>query len=152
MKYLFDTNTVSDLFSEDSAEFDSINARLSSLKDEDQIFVSVLTVYELEYGYANALDSAKQIVRNKIDRMLTNFGVLDLHPEGAGLFGEIKKKVVESRNLKKDQAKKHTVDIMLVVTALLESCTLVSSDKIYPDIQRLYSDFKYQNWLIIPSY
>ena len=147
MRYLLDTNTVSDLYNEGQKDFHKLNKQLAVLADNDQIYISVLTLYELEYGLANAEDSQKEYFREQITKTQRDFQVLQLKTEGASLFGEIKKKIVEIRNLQRKAARKHTTDIMLATTAMLEACTLVSADNIYPQIYDLYPQFQYQNWV-----
>ena len=54
MNYLLDSNTVSDLYNKASLQHGSVRNRLAALTDKDNVYVSVLTLYEMEYGYANA--------------------------------------------------------------------------------------------------
>lgn len=59
MNYLLDSNTVSDLYNRSSPQHNVIFERFSTLTDVDNVYVSVLTLYEMEYGYANAPDDKK---------------------------------------------------------------------------------------------
>jgi predicted nucleic acid-binding protein len=56
MKYLLDSNIISDFHDEFSSGHPKISGKLTSLTDTDRIYISILTLYELEYGWANALD------------------------------------------------------------------------------------------------
>lgn len=46
MKYLLDTNIVSDLFDEESPSYTQTQNKLRLLQDEDEVYVSVLTLYD----------------------------------------------------------------------------------------------------------
>ncbi len=74
-KYLLDSDTVSDFYDKYSSGYPHIYLMLSSLQDEDRVFISILTLYELEYGYANASDEKKSILRQKITEAQQDFKV-----------------------------------------------------------------------------
>jgi predicted nucleic acid-binding protein len=59
MKYLLDTNIVS-YFSDPGSPFHSATIkRFSALDEEDRVFISVLTLYETEYGIVYAAEEKK---------------------------------------------------------------------------------------------
>ncbi len=147
-KYLFDSNTVSDFYDKDSDGYAKICEKLSALKNTDEVYISILTLYEFEYGYANAPDDKKSVVRKKIEEAQQDFEVLPLSQKGAKLFGVLKKSIKYSRKLNKENIKKHNIDIMLVATALVENCILVSADSIYIEIKRFNSKLKLENWVV----
>ncbi|MCK5522834.1 MAG: PIN domain-containing protein [Thiomargarita sp.] len=120
---------------------------LSSLEDTDEVYISILTLYEFEYGYANAPDEKKTVIMKKIEEAQKDFEVLPLLKEGSQLFGVLKKAIKDSRKLNKESVKKHNIDIILAVTAMVENCILVSADSIYVEIQRLNSKLILENWL-----
>ena len=145
-KYLFDSDSISDLYDQSSKGHLKIFEKLSSLKDTDDVYISILTLYEFEYGYANAPDEKKIAVRKKIEDTQKDFEVLPLLSEGSKLFGVLKKAIKDSRKLNKESVKKHNIDIMLAATAMVENCILVSADSIYVEIQRLNSKLILENW------
>ncbi len=146
MNYLLDSNTVSDFYDEESLSHHRILRKLGSLDDEDQVFISIITLYEQEYGYSNAPDNKKRAIRKMIEHAKKDFIVLPLAKEGARIFGKLKKQLVDERKLKKENAKKHNIDIILASTALIHSCVLVSSDGIYRDLNELEPNLTTQNW------
>ncbi|RLC07822.1 MAG: hypothetical protein DRI57_25220 [Deltaproteobacteria bacterium] len=148
MKYLLDSNIVSDFYDKFSAGYLGIYANLSSLKDTDSVCISILTLYELEYGYANASDDKKSILRQKITEACQDFKVLSLSLNGSRLFGELKKSLKDYRGLKKENIKKHNIDIMIAVVAVTEGCILISDDAIFHDLQKLNPDLRLENWLL----
>ncbi len=146
-KYLFDSDTVSDLYDQFSDNHLKLFEKLSSLKGMDKVYISILTLYEFEYGYANAPDDKKNVVRKKIADAQQDFDVLPLSLEGSQLFGVLKKFLKDSRRLNKENIKKHNIDIMLAATAIVENCILVSADSIYLEIQKFNSKLELENWV-----
>jgi len=146
-KYLFDSNSVSDFYDKSSDGYTKICEKLSSFGGTDEVYISILTLYEFEYGYANAPDEKKIAVRKKIEDTQKDFEVLPLLSEGSKLFGVLKKAIKDSRKLNKESIKKHNVDIMLAATAMVENCILVSADSIYVEIQSLNPKLALENWL-----
>ncbi len=146
-KYLLDSNSVSDFYDKSSEGYTQICENLYSLENTDEVYISILTLYEFEYGYANAPPDKKTAVRKKIEDAQKDFEVLLLPKEGSQLFGVLKKAIKDSRKLNKESVKKHNIDIMLATTAIVENCILVSADSIYVEIQRLNSKLILENWL-----
>jgi predicted nucleic acid-binding protein len=52
-KYLLDTDIITYLEEKDSPFHASVKSRLSSLSDVDEVYISVLTLYEMHYGIAS---------------------------------------------------------------------------------------------------
>ncbi len=50
MKYLLDTDIVSYLADKNSPFHEPVRDRLSEAGDDDQVCVSILTLYEIEFG------------------------------------------------------------------------------------------------------
>jgi len=148
MKYLFDTNILSDLYDQQSKHRSRITKAFQQIID-DEIYVSVLSLFELEYGYANAPEDKKKIQRNVIDSIKNIFSILPITEEHATNFGEIKKAIKDLRGISNENIKKHNLDFILASVAITEGCILVSSDQIYKDISRFQSDFKYENWISV---
>ncbi len=63
MRYLLDTNTISELYDIDASHHSAILGHLGALTDKDRVCISILSLYELEYGWANAPDEKKSAVR-----------------------------------------------------------------------------------------
>ncbi len=148
MKYLLDSNTVSDFYNHQSEDHAKIYERVSSLQETDNLYISMLTVYELEYGYANAPELKREAVRQKIEEAKQLFGILPVPLEGAPLFGRLKKQIKDARRLTKENIKKFNVDIMLATTTVIQGGVLVSADTLYSEIQRFCPELKVENWLI----
>jgi predicted nucleic acid-binding protein len=147
MKYLLDSNIISDFYDPLSVGHPQIYRCLTQLTVNDRVFVSILSLYELEYGFANAHEDYKPAIRRKIQETQQDFEILPLSHQGAQLFGELKKALQVKRSINKENMKKHTVDLIFATEALVHQCILVSEDKIYRDVQLLNPEFKYETWL-----
>lgn len=89
MKYLFDTDALTFLYDDQRQEHLHVITKLESLKNTDLLFVSVLSIFELEYSYANAEDSLKrQQIRNTIDDIKNSrfITLLPLEAESARIY------------------------------------------------------------------
>ncbi len=147
MRYLLDSDIVTDLYDKSAANHPSIIARLASLDDEDEVCISILTVYEFEYGLANAPADKKEAVGKKIIEAQNDFEVVPLSADGAKRFGNLKKALRDRRSLTQEGAKKHNIDLIIAATALAAECTLVSGDAIYRELQAGHPDLRLDSWV-----
>lgn len=69
MKFLLDTNIVSKLYDKTAAGHLEIRKRIATLNESDELAISVLTLYELGYGLANAPEDKKDVVRQKVEQV-----------------------------------------------------------------------------------
>jgi predicted nucleic acid-binding protein len=148
MKYLFDTNIISDLYDTSTKQHLTIIERLNTLSDLDSLAISIVTLYELEYACANAPDDKKVIIRNDINHLKANFEVAPLSIVSAEMFGVLKKQFKDSRMISKENIKKHNIDIMLASCAICDNYTMVSADKIFPVLKQFYNGLYVEDWTI----
>lgn len=146
MRYLLDSNTLSDLYEISSPAHSKILSRVASLSEEDSLSVSILALYELEYGLANARAEKKPVLRQRIKNVQARFSIFELSLDAAQIFGRLKKALVDSRGLKDKARKSHNVDIIIAATAVAESCVLVSADSLFRDLQALEPSLQIENW------
>ncbi|HYO12528.1 MAG TPA: type II toxin-antitoxin system VapC family toxin [Thermoanaerobaculia bacterium] len=146
MTYLFDSDTLSDFYETTSPDHPGIIRRIASLGGEDTLSISILSLYEFEYGYANAAETKKPVLRQRIVNASTRFRVLGLSLEVGRLFGKLKKKLSDARRLTEKGRRYHTVDLIVAATAIAESYTLVSSDSLYGDLCELEPSLKLEDW------
>lgn len=146
MRYLLDSDTLSDFYETRSPDHPGIIRRVASLGPEDVLSVSILTLYEFEYGYANAAEAKKPVLRRRILNAPTRFRVLGLSLEAGRIFGELKKKLSDARRLTDKGRRYHTVDLMIAATAITESHMLISSDSLFGDVNKLEPSLRLVNW------
>ncbi len=147
MRYLLDSDIVTDLYDRSAANHPSIIARLASLDDADEVCISILTIYELEYGFANAPADKKEAVGQKIIEVQSDFEVAPLSADGAKRFGDLKKALRDRRSLTQESAKKHNIDLIIAATALAAGITLVSGDAVYRELQASHPDLRLESWV-----
>ncbi len=82
MKYLLDSNTVSDLYEDATVASHAIVSRLEPLSDTDEVYVSILTVYEFEYRFAKAPTTLKPRIREQITAIRQDLALLPLSETG----------------------------------------------------------------------
>lgn len=148
MKYLLDANTISELYDTASSGHAAISRHVRALTDQDQVFLSMVTLYELEYGWANAPENKQPDIRQVIEDVQTDFGMLRLSAESAKVFGALKKIIKDSRSPSKDNMKKFNVDLMLASSAITAHCVLVSADRLYEELRRYYPALQVENWTV----
>jgi predicted nucleic acid-binding protein len=148
MRFLLDSDSLSDLYEPDTSGHAAIGPRFASLQGSDQVFISILAIYEAEYGCANAPESKKASIQKWILEIQEDFEVLPLTLEAARLFGSLKAGLSRIRRLSSKGSKLHSIDIMLAATAIAENCTLISGDSIYADLQKADPMLRVENWLV----
>ncbi len=148
MNYLLDSNTISDFYDKDSANYPKILNKIAHLKNTDKVAISILTLYELEYGLANAPEYKKSIIEQKIIEAQIDFAVFPLSKKGAKLFGSFKTAIRESKMLNKENMKKHNIDLMIAASAIVEDCILISADTLFPEIVNIDQRLKLEDWTI----
>lgn len=146
MRYLLDSDVLSDFYEQTAAGHKAIVSRILSLGPADSLAVSVLALYECEYGCARASPEKRGVIRGRIDDALRSFEVLPLSAVGSRLYGSLKARLVVARGLSKKGGKAHSIDLMLAATALAEGCTLVSGDGIFSELQKLDEALQVENW------
>ena len=125
MKYLLDSETISSFYNEADEHYEDINSKIMSLSD-DEVYISVLTLYELEYGRANAPDDKVSMLRDRTQLAQSDFIILAVPLMGAELFGELKKGLrdhwglQEEDEAKQKNIKRYNIDLMLASTAIAQ--------------------------------
>lgn len=151
MKYLLDTNIVSKLYDRSAEGHLRIREKIASLSEPDELAISVLTLYELGYGLANAPEDKRDVVLQKVDQVQEDFRLLPLPSEGAPIFGKLKKALKEKRSLTREGAQKHSVDLLLATTCLVGNWTLVTADAIFEDLRTCEPQLVVDDWLDLPA-
>ncbi len=151
-KYLLDTCAINALKKPYAEGHIQHVRKLGSLDDDEKILVSILSIYELEYGASHTpnLQLANE-TRQAIQSIRDEFEIISIPTEGGEIFGAFKELYKEwessTWNKKRLGTKaiiKHNVDI--ATTALIEGAILVTNDTIAPIIQEICSQFRYEDW------
>ena len=149
--YLLDTNIISYLTDHNSPHRSKIKNKFLSLSKNDNVCVSIITLYELSYGlhtYNNTKES-KNIFENGIKFIKDYLDIYPLGVEEVDIFGKLKANYKQSTGITQKANKKNDLDFLIMATAINHDVVLVSNDKIFEDIAELNSNLKIENWLNI---
>jgi predicted nucleic acid-binding protein len=148
-RYILDSNFLGTLEDSDSPEYKEIFRKLSSLPDEDEVCVSIISIYEYYFGIFNAPDESlsQQLLKTK-DTILELFTILPLTLKSAELYGKIKNAYKKQTGATRAGMRKHNVDFILASTALEQQAVIVSKDNIFSKIQEFEQGLQVENWAI----
>ncbi|MEO5327831.1 MAG: type II toxin-antitoxin system VapC family toxin [Magnetococcus sp. THC-1_WYH] len=148
MRYLLDTNMVSVFYDRTNRQHENIFNRIKNLNHSDNLYISVLTLFEFEYSFSCCSDEGKRTsIRNTINKIRTIFNKIEISDNEAKIFGEIKALIKKSTGTTPNNMQKYNIDIMIGSSAISNSCVVVSGDKIFERISQLYRPFNFENWL-----
>jgi predicted nucleic acid-binding protein len=147
-KYFFDTDTLNSLVRKDSQHHKKVINKILSLKGEDELFTSILSLYEMEYGVQHSKEEYKALAKKAVHAVIDNpnLTVLPLTERGAEIFGELKQAYQQNLTLGKKAIQKYNIDFMIASIAIEIEGILVSGDGVFKDIQDFRTDFRYENW------
>lgn len=146
MKYLLDTNIVSYSINRHSHFHKNVISRLSHLAEHDTVCISVLTLYESEYGALSVTEEHRERVIKAREIMLRLFDVIPVSEKGAGVFGRIKIAYRQKTGIFRKMLDQHNIDFILASSAIAEDAILVSNDKIFLSIKDIEPSLKLENW------
>ena len=147
MDYIFDTDAIVAFYDDTNQEkHTSVHNKVSSLKENDNVYVSVLSLYEYYYSYSNAVDEEKDKILTTIKEFEKDFPVLLVENMGASIFGELKAKYKASTGTQRKNMKKFNIDLIIASTAISNSCIVVSNDKVYKKFSEMREDFKCESF------
>ncbi len=147
-KYLLDSNILAVLEAQDHPHHTAVKRRLSQLQDSDEVYFSVLTLYEYEYSIAESQEPLTQSLQDMKKTLLETFPFFPLTEEGATVYGKIKAGYKKQTGIDKKALKRHSVDFMLASSALVEEAIFVSGDRIFERIAEFEPRFQWENWTI----
>ena len=90
-KYILDTNIASLLGSEENVENQLIFDKFYNLNDDDIVMVSIITLYEANYGLKNSKDKEQQEeIRKNIEFIQRFFEIVPLDLKEMELYADLK--------------------------------------------------------------
>jgi predicted nucleic acid-binding protein len=150
MNILIDSDVVSAFTGSDEVKYQTIQTYFSRFKEPPTIFLSMLTIYEMEYSLAAFIEEKqeeKRQVQKNFELFKETLPNLNLSFESARIYGQLKHQFRQKTGIPKKALKRHNIDIALASIAIAHDCLLVSQDGIYADhLQPLDARLKYQNW------
>lgn len=140
--YLLDTNIVSYLADHASPFHQPASRRLAELPEGSEVTISILTLYELTYGflYDPARSRLLSIVREEGVR------IVPLDEAGAETFAALKHTYRGHTGGRERTIGRHNIDLLLAATALVEGAVLVSNDGLFVTLAALEPRLAIENW------
>jgi len=146
-KFLWDTDIVSYAGDDQSPYYGSIIRNLKKVSEEDQIYLSDLSVYEYKAGLYLLNDNERGRILKGFNEIMQYINILPLNPDKGGkIFGEIRSEYQKMTGISDNALKKHTVDMILASEAICHDMILVYNDKIHKKFAQMRSDFKIEKW------
>ncbi len=162
-KYLLDTNSLSSLTKSHDAHYYKLILKLNTLNDDVELYASIISLYEMEYGASHAKDPQLiQAARKAIQYIKdtdesknedkNRIKLCHLSKNGAKIFGDLKEQFQKYKEeigekIGKRTLPKHNVDLIIAATAIELKATLVSNDEtIFRLIKKIRSDFTWEDW------
>ncbi len=143
MNYILDTNIVSVIGTNEK-----VNENLSKLKNTDKVYVSILTIYEAQYGLENTNDLVKKKeIKANINLIKKYFDIIPLDLKEAEYYSQLKVKYKDYTGINRNSVKKNDIDLLIASSAISKNAILVSNDKIFETLAKLNTNLKYKNWV-----
>ncbi len=156
-KYLLDTCSLISLKKKYADGHEQHIIRLSSLNDKDEVYASILSIYELSAGANHAQDiQIENDTRQVIQSIRNEFEILPIpmEEEATEIFGALKElykdwesPILNKKKLGKKAINRQTVDLLIAATAIRNKAILVTSDIMGTLIKEFYSGFCHENWM-----
>jgi predicted nucleic acid-binding protein len=116
-RYLLDSDTLSYLQQQDSPFYTSACNRMSWLDDDDEVIVSILSLYEISYGISWGPKEDRDYLMQSIASIEKRFAVANLCLTGAEIFGELKSVYRKHTGIPSKTLKRDYIDILIASVA-----------------------------------
>ena len=146
-RYILDTNIASLLGSQKDGS-KKILEKFYELNDDDNIMVSIVTLYEAQYGLENSEDKEQQKeIKANIRYIEKFFEIVPLDMKEMIYFAQLKIVYKKYTGINKKSMKKNDLDILIASTAMAKDAILVSDDGIFEKLAEIEPRFRFENWL-----
>ena len=138
-RHLLDTNVLSCLIDTVSPFHAAGHDRLAVLGEDEEVALSVLTLYELHHWFA--YDAAALAAASEITG---SFAVLPAPEIGAVVFGALMRDL--RAELGRSEIQRRAIDSMIAATALVHGAVSVTSDGLFQRLARLNPALQTADW------
>jgi len=146
-KYLLDTNIASLLGSHKQGN-SRLLKKFYNLNDDDMVMISIITLYEAQYGLYNSENREQQDeIKENIHYLKRFFEVIPLDTKEMDYFAHLKVSYKNQTGINKKSMKKNDLDILLASTAMAIDAILISDDAIFDKLSEIETHFYCENWL-----
>lgn len=147
MLYILDTDVIDSFFDAKKIWHQKIREHVLNLNNDDNIGVSILTLFELHYSLSNSPVEKQQMILNTIEEIKRNFTIIYLNENIAKIYGYIKNNFKVTYEISRKNMKTHNIDLIIASTAIVTNSILVCNDDIYTRLAEIDQRLKIQNWL-----
>lgn len=140
--YLLDTNTISYLADRVSTFHEPTMRRLGDLPEESEVAISILTLYELTYGFFYDPAHSQLLAIVKEERVR----IVPLTEAGSEIFAALKHAYRKRTGARERTIGRHNIDLILASSAVAEGAVLVSNDAIFTALSELEPRLVVENW------
>jgi predicted nucleic acid-binding protein len=145
-RYLLDSDILSYLQQKDSPFYPAVSERLSRLSDDDEVIISILSLYEIAYGISWAPEEDREYLLKSVASVEATFRASPLSRRGAGIFGELKSAYRQNTGAPSKILKRDDIDLLIASSAIAEDAVLVSNDRIFAAIAEIEPALQLENW------
>lgn len=148
MKIILDSDFISGLSNPESDNYKQAVAFINSLPEKTEICVSILTIYEVQFGkFLDTNIERKERVEKTLHWINESFSILNLSFEDSEIYGELKCLFKRKTGMNQDALKRHNIDLALASVAIANDCIVISKDKIYSNhLQGLSENLQHKKW------
>ena len=146
--YLLDSDIASYLADQNHPAHHQVASRLSRTGEDDAVYLSVITLYEMYFSVENARANqekyqAFQIAAQSLSR---SFPSLPLSENGAKIYGRLKAVYKNHTGISSKALRRHNLDLILAGTAVEQNAILVSNDRLFLKLVQLEPELRLENW------
>jgi len=146
-RYILDTNIVSKLQTQTEFGLKILN-KLENLKEDDEVSISVIVLYELVYGLRNISNKEQRDnVKKGIDFIKEYLSIIPLDTKEIDIFANLKTKYKKATGINKNAIKRHNLDLLIASSAIATNSIIISDDTIFKKLSEIEPLLKYDNWL-----
>lgn len=147
MKYIFDSDAITAFIKADEEDENDIFLNFMETFENPEFYISILTIYEYEFGISALKGDDKEKESRILDDILDLFEIIPLTRKDAKIYGELKQGFKKKTGINKNALKRHNIDIALASVAIANDYILVAQDSIYSDhLQVINPKLQHLNW------
>lgn len=147
-KYLIDINIISYLADVESVFHENVRTRFRALAKDDEVCLSILSLYEFYYSLSRANDDIDPKILRTKEKVFATLPIVPLSDVGGKIFGELKTTYQNNYHLPRSALARDTVDLMIASSALETSAILVSHDQVFRKVQAAQPMLQVEDWAI----
>jgi predicted nucleic acid-binding protein len=147
-KYLIDINIISYLADVESRFHEHVRACFRALAKDDEVCLSILSLYELYYSLSRANDDIDPKILRTKEKVFATLMIVPLNDVGARIFGELKTTYQNKYHLPRTALVRDTVDLMIASSALETGSILVSHDQVFRKVQAAQPRLQLEDWAV----